>query len=76
MITDEYLDELIKYEYMSKKLGRGPSSLIVRDMFKAKKKGRTQVENPDLLAPPSGCMDVKRWYMSLNSYDQARHRRW
>ena len=65
MITDEYLDELLKYEYRSKKIGRGPSSVLVKDMTKGKKKP-IQVENQDLLPPPNGCMDVKRWYFTLN----------
>ena len=69
MITDEYMNELLKYDYMSNKIGRGPSSMLIRDMTKAKKKRvkPVQVEDPDLLPPPNGCMDVKRWYMTLSA---------
>ena len=35
VIADEYMDELLKYEYESKKKGRNPSSLLIKDMVKA-----------------------------------------
>ena len=34
MIADEYMDELLKYEYESKMKRRGHSSILVTDMVK------------------------------------------
>ena len=39
-VSDEYIDDLLKYEHQSKKKGYGPSSILLNDM--SKKKRRTK----------------------------------
>ena len=77
-IDDEYIDELLKYDFVSKKKGRGCSSLLI-----SRKNKRVRAPPPgDAAAPPPtghleappGCMDVRRWYESLTPAQQRDHR--
>ena len=38
VISDEYMDELLKYDFTSSKRGRGVSSNLIRDMHSKKKR--------------------------------------
>ena len=37
VINDEYMEELLKYDFKSSKKGRGMSSILIRDMHKMKR---------------------------------------
>ena len=73
MIVDEaYMNELLKYDFVSSKKGRGYSSLLVEkkadrgqrqeEVDKDAPSGQMQNNQSDVLHAPSGVMDVRKWY--------------
>ena len=44
-ISDDFMDELLKYEYQSKKKGRGASSILLNKVGKGKKYQKKSAQN-------------------------------
>ena len=71
MVNEDYLNELLKYDFTSTKKGRGYSSLLVQRKINNKMQGQMpgeqQIPNnqAEVIYPPEGVMDVSRWYNSL-----------
>ena len=64
VVSEEYMNELLKYDFTSTKKGRGLSSILLHKKER-KQKGQQQQhqdEGSQILQPPAGVMDVKRWH--------------
>ena len=91
-ISDEFLNELIKYDYTSTKKGRGYSSLLIERKAKKQRdqnrpqrntqqtffqnnQSRPNQNELQILRPPDGVMDVRKWYEQLNSKEKDAYQR-
>ena len=90
VISDEYIDEFLKYDYKSSKKGRGFSSILINKKKQNAEESKDQIPqasqnthagqqidsstNGILVAPP-GVQNVKLWYDKLNPAQKQAYQR-
>ena len=77
VMSEDYMNELLKYDFVSTKKGRGVSSILINRKKNEKQKDYyQQVESPSgILRPPAGVMDIKRWHTQLTPGQKAAYQR-
>ena len=76
-VDEEYLNDLLRYDFTSTKKGRGYSSLLVQRKQKGYNQAQQRVNEvpqhqipsnqEEVLLRPQGVMDVARWHDQLSA---------